>query len=200
MNLGTARTEFQARGFDYLSSTRCNAYLNRSLAALSVEAAWPWLESTTSGTAPVTVSDLRAVLSVVDTTTSTELQPADRRNLIGMYTTLTTTGSPAYWYRSSLTAISVYPANTSDTISVRYIAHEAELTSDSSSPSLPSRHHNVWVDRAVYEAYVDSDNFESAAMLKQKIDVEVFEMKRQYMVPNFDMPWLVQSRRGHEGF
>lgn len=200
MNLGEARTEFQARGFDYLSSTRCNAYLNRALAAIATHATWPWLEATASGTAPLTITDLRAVLSCVDTTTGTELAPADRRALVALYTTLTDTGPPEWWHRTSLTEVSVYPLNTTDTITVRYVAHEAELTSDSSSPLLPSRHHNVWVDRAVIEAYSDSDNFDAAGQLKAKHDGELLEMRRAYLIPNLDQAWIVQSRRGHEGY
>ena len=199
MNLGTARTEFQARGFDYLSSTRCNAYLNRALAALSMEAPWPWLETSASGTSPITISDLRAVQSVVDTNTLAVLEPADRRSLVDNYSVLTTTGSPWFWYRDTLTSIRTYPVS-SDTITVQYIAHEAELTSDSSSPLLPSRHHNVWVDHAVYEAYCDSDNWEAAAAIKSKIDGEVIELKRTYLVPNFDQPYTIERREVHEGF
>lgn len=199
MTLAEARAETQARGFDYLSSARCNAYLNRALAALSMEAAWPWLETSTSGTSPLTITDLRACLSVVDTTTSQVLAPADRRSLVDTYQVLTTTGTPEYWYRDSLTSIRTYPVS-SDTISVRYVKHEAELTSDSTSPSLPTRHHNVWVDRAVYEAYWDSDNMEAAMALKQKYDLEIVEMKRAYMIPNFDQPFAIERREVHEGF
>lgn len=200
MNLGEARTELQARGFDYLTSTRCNAYLNRAIAAIAGHASWPWLEATASGTAPLTITDLRAVLACVDTTTQAELAASDRRLLVSLYTTVTDTGSPEWWYRTGLTQISVYPANTTDTIEVRYIAHEAELTSDASSPLLPARHHNVWVDRAALEAYSDSDNFDAAGALKAKIDGELLEMRRAYLIPNLDRAWMVQSRRGHEGF
>lgn len=193
MTRGEARTEFFARGFDYLSATRANAYLSRSLAALSVDT-WPWLEATATGTAPLTITNLRAVLSAIDSTTKTVLRPMDRRTLTDAYPDLTETGPPVYWYREDLTSLKVYPANTADTITVRYIAHETEITSDATSPLMPVRHHNVWVDRAVYEAYCDSDNFESANMLKNKIDNEVMEMRLAYLQPNLDQPYLIASR------
>ena len=83
---------------------------------------------------------------------------------------------------------------------VRYIAYEPQLTVDVNSPLLPIRHHNVWIDRAVYEAYVDSDNFEAATVLKNKIDGEVMEMRRAYLQPNLDRPYNISGTYRHEGF
>lgn len=166
---------------------------------MSMEAAWPWLETSTTGTSPITITNLRACLSVVDTATRAVLWPSDRRSLVDNYSDLTTTGSPQFWYRDTLTSIRTYPVS-SDTISVEYIKHESDLTADSDTPSLPSRHHNVWVDRAVYEAYVDTDNFDSAAALKAKIDGEIVEMKRTYLIPNFDQAYTIERRETHEGF
>lgn len=34
---------------------------------------WPWLETTTTGTAPLTVTNLKRILYVTDTTNDTEL-------------------------------------------------------------------------------------------------------------------------------
>ena len=61
MNLGTARTELQARGFDYLSTARCNTFLNRALYILNEQESWPFLETTVSGAAPLTISDLSLI-------------------------------------------------------------------------------------------------------------------------------------------
>jgi hypothetical protein len=206
MTLAEARAEVMARGFDYLASTRINSYLNRSLASISSEASWPWLETSLTGVAPLAISiptgavDVRAVQSCVDTTTKTVLAPIDRRTLVDLHPDLTVTGTPVYWYREGVDYLSVYPANTTDVLNVRVVIYEPSLTVDATSPLLPVRHHNVWIDRAVYEAYVDSDNFDAAAILKNKVDNEVVEMRRAYMQPNLDQPYSISSTRLHEGF
>lgn len=203
MTLAEARAEVIARGFDYLTAARINNYLNRSLASLSAEASWPWLEGTLTGPAPVALTgtvDVRAIQSCVDSSSQTVLVPIDRRTLTDSYPDLTTVGSPIYWYREGLGTLSVYPTNTTDVLLVRYIAYEPQLTVDVNSPLLPVRHHNVWIDRAVYEAYVDSDNFEAATVLKNKIDGEVMEMRRAYLQPNLDRPYNISGTHRHEGF
>lgn len=105
MTLAEARAEVIARGFDYLTAARINNYLNRSLASLSAEASWPWLEGTLTGPAPVALTgavDVRAIQSCVDRNSQNVLVPIDRRTLTDSYPDLTTVGSPIYWYREGL--------------------------------------------------------------------------------------------------
>ena len=120
MNLLDLRTELYARGFDYLSSTRANYFINRAYSELCEEEDWPFLEATTSGTAPVSITDLRTIETVIDTTATRRLQPLDRRHILEDDYQLSTTGSPSCYYLTSCNTLAVYPANTTDTISERY--------------------------------------------------------------------------------
>src|SRR3954462_2289412 len=90
------RTELSRRGFDYLDSTRLGNFTNDAyLRDICEVQDWPFLEASTSGTAPVTVSDLRTVEYVIDSTNGVKLSPIDRRNLTDWTVDLTTTGTPS---------------------------------------------------------------------------------------------------------
>jgi hypothetical protein len=155
------KTELQARGFDYLSDTRQGYFLNRSYQEMAGSADYPWLESTASGAAPLAITDLRTIESVVDSTAANRLSPLDRRNIMENDDTLATTGTPSVYYLTTGTTVAVYPTST-NTLSVRYWKAPTDLTSASDSPGFPARFHHLIVDGATYFAYLDSDNFEAA--------------------------------------
>lgn len=156
--LSDLRTELQARGFDYLSTTRCNTYLNLAYQTdLCEESDWPFLRTTTTGTAPLTISDLRTVKIVQDTTLSSKLRPIDESTLTDT-DVLTTTGSPLYYYFTSPTVLAVYPANTTSTLTVTYIKTPDELDDDSDTILVPARWRYAIVEKAAAYAYADSDN------------------------------------------
>lgn len=180
MNLGTARSELQSRGFDYLSTSRCTILLNRAKNALEDFYPWPWLEATTTGTAPLTVSDLKQVLYVVDTTADRELVGFDRRTVRDLDSKLDDTGTPEFWWLSGETSLKVWPLNTTDSLSVDYIKFSAELSADSDTPLIPVRYHPVWVDFAVVEAYKDQDAYDKASALLDHLT-------------RFDVPRMIQS-------
>jgi hypothetical protein len=162
------KTELQARGFDYLSDSRQGYFLNRSYLETAEEADWPFLEATSSSTAPLTITDLRTIESVINSTQKQKLSPLDRRNLTSEEDTdLTTAGTPSYYYTTDTTTVNVYPANTTDTIAVRYWKFPPEMSADTDEPLVPGRFRLASiVDGACMYAYLDSDNFEAAqAML-----------------------------------
>ena len=79
-------TEFFARGFDYLNDsgageTRAKQWINQSYQEICGLDDWPFLEATASGGSPLTIADLRTILSLTDTTTNTNLGFIDRRTL-----------------------------------------------------------------------------------------------------------------------
>jgi hypothetical protein len=124
---------------------------------------YPWLESTSTGVAPLSITNLRTIESVVDTTTTSRLSPLDRRNIMESDSSLSTAGSPVWYYLTTGNTVAVYPSNTTDTLSVRYWKVPTDLTSAADEPGFPARFHHLIVDGAAYYAYLDSDNFEAAA-------------------------------------
>lgn len=199
MNLGTARTELQARGFDYLSTTRCTILLNRGKNALEDYYLWPWLETTTTGTAPLTVSDLKQVLYVVDSTGDRELPGLDRRMIRDLDSKLDDTGVPEFWWINGETSLRVWPLNTTNTLSVDYVKFSPELSGDSDTPLIPVRYHPVWVDFAVVEAYKDNDAYDKAsALLDHLTRFDIPRMVQAYAERNLQNPGYQQIRGASE--
>lgn len=168
MNFGELRTEFLARGFDYLSTTRADRYINQAYGELCEMERWPFLEKTTTGAAPLTISDLGAVASVLDADRNAKLNYIDRRTLFDIYKDLSTTGEPRWYYIEDGKTLKTYPVG--GTLNVRYWIVPAELSGDTDAPVVPTRFHNLIVDLAVRRAYIDSDNFEAAQALQAEAD------------------------------
>lgn len=192
--------ELQDRGFDYLTDTRAGRYINQAYASICNRGQWPFLKTTTTGAAPLTIADLRAVLNVVDTTTTTKLVHMDRRHLIeSVDTTLTTTGTPAYWYQESRTVIKVYPANTTDTLSVHYLKVPAVLTG-TATHVLPVEFEDLIVDGAAIRAYKDQGQLDTAASLSGFYNEGLREMMDALLSQNHDGPnYIIQTNTYENG-
>jgi hypothetical protein len=146
---------------------------------------WPYLKTGTSSIA--TIADLAQVDSVYNTTGGYTLDEATFEELqIDYSDTLTATGSPSYWYRTSA-GVGTYPITT-DSIMVTYWKRSPVLT-ETDTPLAPSDYHMLYVDIATAMAYRDSDNHQAAEAMQVDIDRQVAEMatsllaqsERQYM-------------------
>src|SRR3954465_13450910 len=123
MDFATLKTEFYARGFDYLNDSgagtaRAGRWVNQAYLELCELGGWPFLDATATGAAPLTIADLRTVESVVDTATNTILAHVDRRTATEWDPTLPATGPPCIYWIAGGTTITTYP--TGGTLSVRY--------------------------------------------------------------------------------
>lgn len=197
LTLSTARDELAARGFDYLSTTRMNLMLNAGKNALEDEYPFPWLETTTTGTAPLTISDLKYVLYVVDTSNQNELTGVDVRDVALGDPTVTTAGTPDSWWLDGAATVRTYPTSTSASLSVRYVKFSPELSADSDTPLIPGRYHLTWIDYAVVRAYEDSDNYDAAnALLSQVRGYSLAQMIEVYASRNRQNSGYVQIRAG----
>jgi hypothetical protein len=192
MNLGTLRTEFLARGFDFEAqggNTRPNYFLNRAYQDICGQEDWPFLEATASGTTPLSIPDLRTIESVIDTTQLVKLTPLDRRFITDTSTNLSTVGAPCFYYTTATTTVNVYPTSTTDSISVRYYKVPSDLSADGDTPLVPARFHiSAIVDLACVYAYQDSDNFDAANVLYQQVQGVWNEMRDQLLNQQHDQP------------
>lgn len=171
MTLSEARDELRARGFDGLTDDRCDIFLNAGKNALEDYAPWPWLDASMTGTAPLTITDLKAVRHVWNSGSGLPLRGAERDYLRGQYgPDLTTTGTSEWWYLTGVSVLSVYPADTSSTFAVDYIKTSPELDDDTDEPLHPERLNQVWIDLSAVEAYIDADEPEMAAAIQQKAE------------------------------
>lgn len=157
MQLTDARDELAARGFDGLAPSRANGFLNAAKNVLENFAPFPWLETSTSGTAPLTITDLKTVLYVYRTAPNLAIDGQERNYLREMYgPDLTVTGTASFWYLEGLTTLKLFPVDTA-TIFVDYLRNSPELSADSDEPLFPARLNQVWMDYACAEAYMDAD-------------------------------------------
>lgn len=185
MDLSQLQDEVRSRGFDYVSDTRINYWLNLAYTRLAEKEAWSWLETEATGSSPLTIADFRAALSVVDTTNGNPLGFEDIRNLYDDDPPLTTTGNPSCWYLSSPTVIATWPT-TSVSLRVRYLKVPDPLTDSANEPLFPERYHYALVDGALVWAYQDSDNGEMADRCQDAFDAAVLLMGDALNVPNLD--------------
>jgi hypothetical protein len=114
---------FTDRGYGRLSTTQQGVYVNDAMHELDAqEPRWPYLLTTTTGTAPLVTADLLEVSLVLNTTLNVEVSYIDYEDLARQYGDLTQTSTdPAFWYFTpgSTTSISTFPVTTR-TIKVVY--------------------------------------------------------------------------------
>lgn len=187
MNLGELRTELYARGFDHLGATRSAYFINRAYLEVCEEEEWPFLEATATGTAPLTITDLRTIESVINTTNTVKLIPLDRRLASDIGADLTTAGNPAFYYVDNDNIVTTYPVR-SDSLSVRYWKAPEPLSGDSDEPLLPSRFHYSLLDGATAYSYFDSDEFEAAAQNLELWEASKLRMREALLNRQIDGP------------
>lgn len=185
MDLSTARTELRNRGFTDLSDTRANIFLNAAKNMFEDMYPWPWLETTATGTAPLTVSDMKSVLMVSDTSRNNVLVGMERAQILRIDPSLIDTSAPPiYWYPTSTDTVRIWPASTGTSLSVLYIKFSPEL-SGSDAPLIPTRYHNLWIDFAAVEAYRDNDEHDTANGLLSATQSRVLSVANVYMNRNW---------------
>lgn len=177
------QTEFYARGYDYMSDggaqvTRAKAWLNQSYLEVCEEELWPFLLTSSSGAAPLTIADLRAVYTVVNTAATQVLVPVQEDELVDQYTTLTTTGSPTAFYVTD-TIVKTYPVG--GTLTVRYWKIPTELSANGDTSLIPQRFNNIVVDGAVRRACNDNDNPAGAQLAEAERQRGLDLMRRSLM-------------------
>lgn len=151
MNLATARAELESRGYSRFTDARLDAWLNTAKNRFEDYGFdWPWLKATTTGTSPITISDLRRVRTVYDPSNRRPLDRVEAEDVTDFFDTDLALAGPALcWYLSSETVLATYPVSTA-TLSVRYQKFSPELTG-TDTPLIPVRYHQAWVDLAEVE-------------------------------------------------
>ena len=182
MQLSDLRTEFVARGEDFLDSTgttRQDLFINTAYQRICEAFDWPWLYADATGASPLTIADMRTVLSVVDTTNNVKLTRFDRRDILDIDPAFTNNGNPTYWYRDSDTKIVSYPT-AAVTLAVRYLKIPPTLSSPTDTPLVPTRWHGLIVDGAMVEAFKDSEDYNELQQLESVFEQRLSQMKSAY--------------------
>jgi hypothetical protein len=182
--LADLRGELYARGYDHLAQdaatqARADRFLNQAHAELCLEELWPFRLTSISGAAPLAVSDIDRILTVVDSDNGSRvLYELTEREATAMG--LATAGSPMWFYRDSL-LVRVLP-DSATTLLVRYYMLPPELVDSTDSAIIPKRYMNVVVDSAVIRAAADRDNDKAALLADTMYQRGLSLMRRQLLV------------------
>lgn len=188
LDFAALQTEVYARGLEYLDDggagqTRVKRWLNDALHEIDEAADWPYLTATTTGSAPLTIADLRTVECVTDVGNLNALEPVDRRVLREQFADLTQTGQPLYYFITGGTTINVYPANTSTTLTVDYWKFGPDLSADADEPLMPDRFRMAIVHYAAAAGLRDAGDLTGAADARQAGDGVVAGMAGSLLHP-----------------
>lgn len=192
------QTEFYARGFNDLQSdaagtTRVKAWINEAYHEICDEEDWSFLEADSTGAAPLTISDLRKVCSVVNTTAGQELDLSTREALSDVFgTTLTGTGTPRWYYIDAGTIVRAYPVGGS--LAVRYYKVPTSLSADGDEPVVPERFHWLITAGAVRRGYQDRHNPQAAEAVEVERQRGLMVMKKSLLVPARPSPDVLAVR------
>lgn len=173
------QTETLARGFDYLDTTRLKRFLNDAMHVIDDMEPWPYLQATSTGAAPLTVSDLGRVESVVSPSRQIALDYMERATITEYWGDLTLTGTPIYYYLTGGTVVNVFPASTAS-ITVRYTKFAADLSANGDVPLMPDRYRGAIIEYACATAYRDKDNWQEAGAAQTQGDLIVARMRDFY--------------------
>lgn len=194
------RTELLAEGFDFLSVVRANQFINDAYRELCGEDFWTFLEETAAGAAPLTISDLRTVESVIDTANNSRvLAHRERRALRESEGDLTTTGTPRYYYVDAGSIVRTYPVG--GTLAVDYWKVPAEMDDDDDEPIVPSQYHRLILHMAVREACLDRGDAEHLARvsaLNLQIDRRLETMRENLAVTHRDGDYVTSIEGGED--
>lgn len=150
-----------------------------------IDSRYPWLyrNTTTTGVAPLAITDLGQVESVTDVLNKRTIDPADRRDLRRWFGDLTTVGTAQYYYITLGTTINLYPVQSALTLTVDYWKVAADLSAGADVPLMPDRYRPVIIEDAVYKLARLRRDPETAKIAQQARDEILGEMMRELLMP-----------------
>ena len=147
-------------------ATRGDRWINLAYHELCEQAPWPFLETSTTGAAPLTISDLADVITVTDTdgVVLDPIQYDPLRRIVNA--DISVTGTPV---------VNAYPVP-SASISVRYRKVPTDLSSGTDEPLVPSEYRDIIALGALRRAAIDNQSWEAANGYRQEWDARLLDM------------------------
>lgn len=198
--LSTLQTSLYRRGFDFLSADASGVaaglgFLNAAAQEVDAQFPWPYLLTSTTGTSPLSITDLRKIITVQDGTAGfLPLDVNDYQNLANDYGDLTQTGSPLFFYFTGQTTIATYPVST-DTLTVRYVKVGTNMVSGTDVPAMPDRFRPILVDLAVAAAYREANVPDEAGLALQEYQRKLGLMVNELLDPQLYGNKLIRVTR-----
>ena len=163
-------------------AARVDRWINAAYHEVCDQAPWPFLETTSTGAAPLTISDLASVITVTDTD-GVVLEPIQydpiRRVVNG---DLSTTGSAAFYYLTGGSVVNAYPVP-SASITVRYRKKPTDLSAAGDLPLVPDEYRDIIALGALRRAAIDNQAWEAANGYRQEWDARLLDMVSSEIQP-----------------
>ncbi len=208
-------TDFQDHGFTDIDQSHFLTYLNHSYMMFCSREPWNFLEKVTTGTFALTAAqfaantDIKQVLSLVNTTTGYELSPERPDTVYKKYSAyLTQTGNPFLYYSPQVNAAApmgrqfhVYPIPTSGvSYQLRYIYIPALLTTGTDIPVVPERFHRILVFGALWQAYRLEDDPQSGDEYETMFEEGIQQARDDLWDQQYDRPDYVADIMDDYGY
>jgi hypothetical protein len=201
VDLTAAQTELKARGGDYLSTSRLTTFLNDAKNEFEDFYPWPWLETTTTGTAPLTISDLKASCMWSTRRSVQELTGVNAQFIVEDL------GRDDHDDRHAGCVVAgrhddaegVPGEHDGRRCRVRYVKFSPELSAGADTPLIPVRNHNLWIDLAYVRVLKDTDDAGAAQALQADVNAKLAKLVETYAARNRqNSTTFVQLRGGAE--
>ena len=189
VSLLTLRTEFYARGFDWLAAeadgpARADRWINQAYQSVCLKEPWPFRLTTATGAAPLAIADLGQIARNGVTIPSNngwireEATEVEATPLLGYAISST---FPWLYYLDNQT-VKTWPVTTAS-VSVRYYKIPAKLVNDGDLTIVPERFMDVIIDDAVVRGGKDRMAPEVIAIARQERDAGLVDMREALIVP-----------------
>jgi hypothetical protein len=110
------------------------------------------------------------------------LEGRDVRDITSWNVDLDTAGNPTNFWLDGMTTLRVWPLNTTDTISVRYLKTVNTLTADTDTTVFPGRVCSVLRDLAQLKIQAEFfDNPDLAAAQEQRVEGRLQQLEATYL-------------------
>lgn len=196
-------TDIQNHGFTDTASSVLVSLINDAVHDINGREQWPylitnanhtWNAGSTTPTAQPT--NLTQIISIINETTGTILQPERFEYIVKTYpASLTTQAEPLLYYFIG-TQLNVYPVPASSTtLKVVYARAQTTLTAGSAEADIliPARHHRLIVLKVLENLYAQEDDLQASQYFNQKFGERLAMMAYDMSILQSDRPDRIYS-------
>jgi len=191
--------EIKDIGYDNLTDATLLEYINDAYHEFCGSEPWPFLEKTDSSvtvdgvTGQITdPTDIRSVITIVDTTNGWKLRPVRRDQLTTGYPKeLGKTGNGLFYYTVGNNYY-IYPAPTGIAYVIDYLQNEPDLAG-SDAPIFPAKHHRILIHLALEKAATGEDDTALAADYRAQYEQRYAKIRDDLWYKNYDETETIQD-------
>lgn len=192
--------EMQDHGFEDSSPDRLTGFINDAYYDICSRAPWPFLEKTATVTTtaaddtPTMPTDFDKALRMVIDSQAQRLEPARADDVYSRFNgLLSNTGMPFLYYFVGDT-VHLYPIpDTTYSITVYYLSTPTELSNNTDTPILPTKHHRAVLLGALVAAYRMEDDPGNAAVFEAQFEKRLQTMAEDVWKKQYDRPERVYT-------